>query len=224
MVALAQFFFLTAIVRCDNDSVFTDRRDRHGLSDHKFRSYCRQSGITLQYSTPNKGHADRAEHAISRLRATQRSMLLRAPLDKDRFCCDALVAAAYTLNRLPMPKNGKVPMALWYDKPCDVSHLRAWGSPCVVHVALESRGRNKHTDVGQDGYFIGYDTVLHHRYMVYVPATRRILWRESVYFKRRCSAPGLASNLSCDCRACTSCGVFCPSCAPFGFRGGGNRR
>jgi hypothetical protein len=57
------------------------------------------------------------------------------------FWGDALMAAAYILNRVPSKSVPSTPYELWSSKKPDLSNLRPWGCIGYVHNATHKHGK-----------------------------------------------------------------------------------
>lgn len=57
------------------------------------------------------------------------------------FWGDALLTAAYILNRVPSKSVPSTPYELWTGRKQDLSHLRPWGLSGFVHVPAQKRGK-----------------------------------------------------------------------------------
>lgn len=57
------------------------------------------------------------------------------------FWGDALLTAAYILNRVPSKSVPSTLYELWTGRKPDLSHLRPWGLSGFVHVPAQKRGK-----------------------------------------------------------------------------------
>ena len=165
---------LTITLRTDNEGCF---------GSDGFIEYCRLSWIKLQFSTPIEGHANSAEVNIRILRQMTRCMLLRCSHLSLRFWGDALVAAAYIRNRTPVAAiDNMQPLAKWLNKPINITHLKVWGSPCVVHITRKNRGRGSGlAPTSQNGVIVGYCPEYPGRYNVFLKSSKVVVARVSIY-------------------------------------------
>ena len=95
-----------------------------------------------------------------------------------------------SLDFLPRKRlQWRCPLAVWHDRQVDASHLRAFGSPCRVHLELHEREhKNKMVDdTSIPATLIGYDRDYPGRYKLLCrdpDDSRRgtVMYRRSVYF------------------------------------------
>ena len=171
-------------LRTDNGGEFTSR---------DFLSFVLCSGIRPENSTPIESHAFLAERTVRSLEEAARCLLFESKLPFT-FYSDALLYAAYTRLRVGRSSRGfRTPSELWTQHlgqrtPVDVSHLRTFGCPCVVHVPRHQRSPTGPTSV--QGIFIGYSGFTR-RYRIFVPSRNRIYERESVYFNENFEHEGV---------------------------------
>uniref|UniRef100_A0A2N9HS45 Integrase catalytic domain-containing protein n=1 Tax=Fagus sylvatica TaxID=28930 RepID=A0A2N9HS45_FAGSY len=101
-------------------------RGREYLSE-QFRELCENKGIRRQLTIPGtpqqNGVAERRNRTLLDM---VRSMMAQANLPIS-FWGDALMAAAYILNRVPSKSVPSTPYELWSGKKPDLSNLRPWG-------------------------------------------------------------------------------------------------
>ena len=57
------------------------------------------------------------------------------------FWGDALLTAAYILNRVPSKSTPATPYELWFGKKPSLDHLRPWGSAGYVHNPTHKHGK-----------------------------------------------------------------------------------
>ena len=159
---------ITTSVRVDGEGDFNST---------SFNEYCAHSGITIQRSVPGETHAALAEAAIKQLKRMSRCMLLEAPHLNRAFWPDALLAAAYTYNRLPRAAlSDRTPQSLWGTGDTDVGHLRVFGSPCAVHLPRKKRGTGASmARTCELGIIIGYDPQFAGCYKIWIPAKHGIM-------------------------------------------------
>ena len=98
-------------------------RGREYLSK-QFRELCENKGIRRQLTIPGtlqqNGVAERRNRTLLDM---GRSMMAQANL-LISFWGDALMAAAYILNRVPSKSISSTPYELWSNKKPDLSNLR----------------------------------------------------------------------------------------------------
>ena len=69
-----------------------------------------------------------------------RSMMVQESLSIS-FWGDALLTAAYLLNRVPSKLVELTPYELWTVRKPDLRHLRPWGSGAYVHFTSHPHGK-----------------------------------------------------------------------------------
>jgi hypothetical protein len=100
--------------------------------------YTKENGIILDFTTPYAHQQNgRAERSMRTLLDMGRSMLADAGLPQ-KYWADAVQTAAYIRNFIPPTSDiTAIPAERWSKKRQDVSHLRAFGCTCYVHVPVE---------------------------------------------------------------------------------------
>ncbi|GAB6033792.1 hypothetical protein CHUAL_013970 [Chamberlinius hualienensis] len=122
-----------------------------------------------------------------------RLMLNSAQLPKS-FWAEALVCAAYTVNRLTNKRwKFNTPTDLWTGRAPTVKHLRAFGTKAKVHVPKQQR--DKLDPTAMDGIIVGYanKTV---GYRVFIPQNNRVIESSNVYTNEteKADTSGLEDN------------------------------
>ena len=88
-----------------------------------FKSFCKDHGIrrhyTMPYSPQSNGVAERRNQTLLDI---VRSMMANANLSTS-FWGDALLTAAYILNRVPSKSVSKTPYEIWTCIKLDLTHL-----------------------------------------------------------------------------------------------------
>ena len=94
-----------------------------------------------------------------------------------------MTAAVHILNRKPAKSLGDAtPLEKWFLTKPDVQHMKAFGSPCVIHIPRSLRGKGASlARTSVNGVLIGYDQEYPGKYKVYVPSNRTIYERTSIY-------------------------------------------
>ena len=158
-------------LRSDNDTVFQSA---------KWWTYCENAFIEQQFSDRYTGHAHRAERAIRSMREAVLAILTHSPLPRG-FWGYALRHAAYTHGFIAPKAPGvtakqrdsearsQSPREQWYRRPVDTSHLRAFGSPCCVHLPRERRSSNMDPR-SVAGYMVGYNEKRAGEVMIFIPS------------------------------------------------------
>ena len=120
--------FKKFITLCENQldrkvkALRTDR-GREYLSD-EFKQMCEEKGIlrqlTIPYTPQQNGVAERRNRTLLEM---VRSMMAQANLPIN-FWGDALLTAAYILNRVPSKSVSSTPYELWTNRKPDLNNLR----------------------------------------------------------------------------------------------------
>jgi transposase InsO family protein len=115
-------------------------RGREFLSD-QFKDLCEKNGIRRQLTISNtpqqNGVAERRNRTLLDM---VRSMMAQANLPIS-FWGDALLTAAYILNRVPSQSVSSTPYELWKGEKPNLEHLRPWGSAGFVHNTAHKYGK-----------------------------------------------------------------------------------
>ena len=105
---------------------FRTDRGREYLSD-QFKELCEEEGIRRQLTIPRtpqqNGVAERRNRTLLDM---SRSMMAQAKFPIS-FWGDALLTAAYILNRVPTQSVPSTPYELWRGEKPNLEHLRPWG-------------------------------------------------------------------------------------------------
>jgi hypothetical protein len=144
----------------------------------------RRHSIAREKTCAGTSHQNgKAERYIGVLFAMIRTFLHDSRLPP-KFWSEALCAAAYVHNRLPLTgrADGKSPYELRYGKAPDIAGLRPFGAGCTV--ALQKRQlQGKHLPRAQQGIMVGYGYVAGQKgYRIYTPATATVVTSTSVVF------------------------------------------
>jgi len=106
-----------------------------------FKGFCEQKGIERQLTIPNtpqqNGVAERKNRTLLDM---VRSMMAQANLDMS-YWGDALLTAAYVLNRMPSKSVSSTPYELWTQRKPNLSNLRPWGCAAYVHNTKSEFGK-----------------------------------------------------------------------------------
>jgi len=106
-----------------------------------FTGYCEEKGIirhlTVPYTPQQNGVAERRNRTLLDM---VRSMMAQANLSIS-FWGDALLTAAYILNRVPSKSVSTTPYELWNGRKPHLDHLRPWGSAGYVHNRTHKHGK-----------------------------------------------------------------------------------
>ncbi|KAL0456393.1 UNVERIFIED_CONTAM: Copia protein [Sesamum latifolium] len=110
-----------------NLKVFRTDRGREYLSE-QFKQICEDKGIirqlTIPYTPQQNGVAERRNRTLLEM---ARSMMAQANLPIS-FWGDAILTAAYILNRVPSKSIPTTPYELWHGRKLNLEGLRLWGS------------------------------------------------------------------------------------------------
>jgi transposase InsO family protein len=113
---------------------------REYLSD-QFKDLCEEKGIrrqlTISITPQQNGVAERRNRTLLDM---VRSMMAQANL-LISFWGDALLTAAYILNRVPSQSVSSTPYELWKGQKPNLEHLRPWGSAGFVHSTAHKYGK-----------------------------------------------------------------------------------
>jgi hypothetical protein len=94
---------------------------------------------------------------------------------------DAVLCSIFILNRCPTKTvRNRVSQEAWDGKPCNVSHLRIFGSIAFAHVPTEMRRRLD--DRSERCIFVGYSEESR-EYKLYKPITQKYVINKDVQFK-----------------------------------------
>ena len=115
-------------------------RGREYLSD-QFKQLCEEKGIvrqlTIPYTPQQNGVAERRNRTLLDM---VRSMMAQANLPT-KFWGDALLTAAYILNRVPSKSVTSTPYELWKGEKPNLESLRPWGCAGYVHNTSHKHGK-----------------------------------------------------------------------------------
>lgn len=137
----------------------TDNGTEYGSNE--FKRFCKANGIqhqlTTVYTPQQNGVAERMNRTIVE---KAKCLLFDADLPK-RFWAEATNMAVYLINRTISSSHGKVPEEIFSGKRMNVSDLKIFGSPVMVHIPKERRKKwdsksQKLIFVGPDGDCKGY--------------------------------------------------------------------
>ncbi|KAL0386489.1 UNVERIFIED_CONTAM: Retrovirus-related Pol polyprotein from transposon TNT 1-94 [Sesamum latifolium] len=123
-----------------NLKVFRTDRGREYLSE-QFKQICEDKGIirqlTIPYTPQQNGVAERRNRTLLEM---ARSMMAQANLPIS-FWGDAILTAAYILNRVPSKSIPTTPYELWHGRKLNLEGLRLWGSAGFVHSTSHKYGK-----------------------------------------------------------------------------------
>lgn len=108
-----------------------------------------------------------------------RSLMFQMNVPK-RFWSQAVLTAAYLINRLPSRILGsKSPLEILKNRKIDLSHLRVFGCLCFVHV--QATQRDKFDPRVARSVFLGYSST-QKGYKCYDPKARKMVISRDVHF------------------------------------------
>ena len=162
---------LVKIVRSDNGTEYVNK---------SFKKYFAAEGIRHQrsahYSPQQNGVAERAMRSIVE---KARCMLADADLPTE-YWAEAVSTAVYLNNRSPTKAvKGMTPYEAWFGEKPDLSHLRIFGCPAMVHIPSQKRRKWDHKSTKM--LFMGYCAETK-AYRFFNPSTRKIVISRDVIF------------------------------------------
>jgi hypothetical protein len=108
---------------------------------NQFKDLCEEKGICRQLTISNtlqqNGVVERKNRTLLDM---VRSMMAQANLPIS-FLGDALLTAAYILNRVPSQLVSSISYELWKGEKPNLEHLRPWGSAGFVHSTANKYGK-----------------------------------------------------------------------------------
>ncbi|CAJ2645977.1 unnamed protein product [Trifolium pratense] len=149
------------ILRTDGGGEYTSK---------EFENFCTNQGITHEVTAPytpqHNGLAERRNRTVLDM---ARSMIKQKNLPH-KFWGEAVLTAAYILNKCPTKKLKVVPEEAWCGRKPSVKHLKVFGSLCYKHVP-DAR-RTKLEDKSEIMILIGYHPT--GAYKLYNPVTQKV--------------------------------------------------
>lgn len=134
------------LIRSDNGTEY---------KNGNFRDFCRDQGIGQEFSPPYTPQSNGRAERENRTLIEKASAMIHAHGLPLRLWAEAVVTAAYLMNRVPNSSNmDTTPYSLWFKKKPSVSHLRIFGSKCFVHI--DDSKRKKMEPKAKEGVFTGY--------------------------------------------------------------------
>jgi transposase InsO family protein len=172
--ALQRFKEFRGMVENQTESkIKTLRTDNGGeFCSQQMESYLKAAGITHQKTNPytpeQNGLCERFNRTIVE---RAKCLLFEAELDKS-FWAEAVNTAVYLKNRSPASGLGQMtPFERWSGRKPDVSHVRVFGSPAMVHIPKNKR--QKWDKKATKYIFVGYPENVK-GYRLYNPKTRQV--------------------------------------------------
>jgi hypothetical protein len=159
------------VVRCDNGSEYKALEGDLGSPQ----------GILFEFTTPYTSYQNGASERLNRaLVALIRAMLAYARLPR-KLWAEAVMAASYLRNRLPIGPEGKSPEEAYSGKKPSVAHLRVWGCVAYANLSKEQRDGDKLAPNAIRTALVGYMATTK-QYRLYDPVGDRIIIATSVKF------------------------------------------
>lgn len=135
------------ILRTDNGGEFTSNQFTKYLKRHGI-----QHQLTVPYTPQQNGVAERFNRTIVE---RTKCLLHEADLSKC-YWAEAMNMAVYLINRSPSANlKNQTPEEVWSGKKVDLSNLKTFGCPVMVHIPSEKR--TKLDPKSRKMIFVGYD-------------------------------------------------------------------
>lgn len=138
-----------------NTKISTFRCDNGGeYNSSDFKGFCQGNGIFIDYSTPYTPEQNgKAERYNRTLVEKARTMIEDAKLPK-YFWNEAVLVAAYLLNRTSTSNIEKTPAEMWYGRKPDVGNVKVFG--CLAYSHIPKQFRDKFDIKTEKCILIGY--------------------------------------------------------------------
>lgn len=143
------------------------------------KTYLREAGIQHQTTAPYTPEQNGVSERMNRTLVEKASCMMfdaKLPL---KFWAQAIVTAAYIINRIPTRSCKKSPEEIWSMKPQDLSHLRVFGCRAMMHIPKMKR--TKFQPKSTPCIFVGYSSTTK-GYTLYNTATGKISVSRDVKF------------------------------------------
>ena len=152
------------------------------------REYLTANKIVLETPAPYTHEQNgKAEREIRTLTSLCRSMLEAKSLPKSLWA-EAIMTAAYVMNRVQNKGDSVTPHELWFGKKPDLSHLRTFG--CAAYGLVPDEKRQKLDATSEALVFVGY-TPTSKNYRLWEKGTKLIHVRKHVKFNEEESVAGV---------------------------------
>lgn len=120
------------VLRTDNGTEYVNK---------EFEQYTNKNGILHQKTCPYTPQQNGVAERMNRTLADRvRCMLIDSGLS-EKFWAEAIVTAAYLLNRMPTRNDVRSPEEIWSNKKPNLKHIRIFGCKAMVHVPKEKRSK-----------------------------------------------------------------------------------
>lgn len=159
------------IVRCDNGGEYKELAEELSTTRGILFEF------TTSYTSYQNGVAERLNRALV---ALIRAMLSYARLPR-RLWSEALMAACYLRNRLPIGPGNKSPEEAYSGKKPSVAHIRVWGCVAYANLAMVQRGGDKLAPNAIRTALVGYMPTSK-QYRLYDPVKDQVIIATSVRF------------------------------------------
>jgi hypothetical protein len=168
-------------LRCDNGGEY-----RVG----QLKEWCKNKGITLDYTVPYTPQLNgKAEKLNRTLDEKARAMLFDSNLDSE-MCGEAILSAAYLLNRLPTTTIATTPAEKWYREKPNLKRIRLFGCKAYAKKLTQLKKFESRT---QESIFVGYTD---NGYRLWNPKKKeKFLLHEMLYSMKMNSLKGMKKLL-----------------------------
>ncbi|KAM2081358.1 hypothetical protein ACFX1T_035003 [Malus domestica] len=138
----------TWILQSNNGTEYTSNNMSNYLSNHGILHHTSYVGTPQQNGVAERKNRDLLEKS--------KSLMLQMHVPR-KFWSQALLTAAYIINRLPTRVlNSKSPDEVMKGRTIDISHLRTFGCTCYVHI--QAAHRDKLDPRAVKSAFMGYSS------------------------------------------------------------------
>uniref|UniRef100_A0A0A9WWP7 Copia protein n=1 Tax=Lygus hesperus TaxID=30085 RepID=A0A0A9WWP7_LYGHE len=134
-----------ARLRCDSGGEYKSNR---------FKEFCLEQGISVEYTIPYTPEQNGVAERLNRtLASTVRCLLFDANLPKP-FWGEAVLTAAFLINRRPTSSLDVTPAERWFGYAPNLSKIKLFG--CLAHAHIDKELRRKLDDRSQLMVMVGY--------------------------------------------------------------------
>ncbi|GBP78467.1 Retrovirus-related Pol polyprotein from transposon TNT 1-94 [Eumeta japonica] len=159
------------ILRCDNGLEYSNKN---------FADFLKKNGLLHQTSNPYTPQQNGLSERMNRtLVERAKCMMFNADLSKN-YWAEAVTTAAYIINRSPTHALSDItPHEVWTGQKPDLSNIRIFGCPAMVHIPKEKR--QKLDKKSRQLIFVGYsECTKGYRFMD--PKTNKAMINRDVHF------------------------------------------
>lgn len=152
----------------------------------EFEAYCRVIGIERDLTIPDTPEQNGVAERMNRT-LTEKARCLMFDADLDKQCwAEACHMAAYIRNRTPSSSlNFKSPQEVWTGESVNLSKLKLFGTPIMVHIPKKKRA--KFDEKSSKMVFVGYDDRAK-AYRCLNPTTGKVILSRDVIFHEQPSS------------------------------------